>query len=62
MSFLEENTVLNKRSIMNEKEFCVALIKCITAVLLEHTSSESEALKIITIGVQSALLCQKREK
>lgn len=46
---------------MREKEFCVALIKCITEVLLDHTESQSEALKIITIGVQSALKAQKEK-
>lgn len=40
---------------MKEQEFCIALIKYITGVLLEHTKSQSETLKIITVGVQSAL-------
>jgi hypothetical protein len=48
---------------MNEKAFCVALIKCITEVILNHTENQSETLKIITIGVQSALASQnKKEK
>jgi hypothetical protein len=44
---------------MKEKKLCVALIKCITEVILDHTASQSEALKIIVIGVQSALNSQK---
>lgn len=46
---------------MREHELCVALIKCITEVLLNHTQSQSEALKIITIGVKSALNEQNKK-
>ena len=47
---------------MREKKLCVALIKCITEVILDHTVSESEALKIIAIGIQSALYSHKERK
>ncbi len=48
---------------MRNQELCVSLIKCITEVLLDHTKSQSEALKIITIGVHAALNAQdKKEK
>jgi hypothetical protein len=47
---------------MRNKELCVNLIKCIAEVFLDHTQNESEALKIITIGVQAALNSHKEKE
>lgn len=48
---------------MKENEFCVDLIKRITEALLDYTKSQSEVMKIITIGVQAAIKKQnKKEK
>jgi hypothetical protein len=40
---------------MREEGLYVALIKVITEVFLDHIKSESETLKIITVGVHAAL-------
>jgi hypothetical protein len=47
---------------MREKELCIALVKSITEILLNYAESESEALKIIKIGVQVALNSYKKEE
>jgi hypothetical protein len=44
-----------RRGKMKEEEFFVALVKFITKSILTSTRNQSEAQKIITIGVQSAL-------
>jgi hypothetical protein len=46
---------------MGEEEFYVSLIKFIAEALLDRTASKSEALKIITIGVHSALNSHQKE-
>lgn len=46
---------------MREKELCIDLVKSITEVLLNYAESESEALKLIKIGVQAALNSYKEE-
>ena len=40
---------------MRENELCIALIKCITEVLIDHAQNQTEVLKIISVGVQSAI-------
>jgi hypothetical protein len=48
---------------MNEEEFYLALVKFVTKAILDHTKNQSEALKFITIGVNSVLKAQnKKEK
>lgn len=40
---------------MKDDEFYIILIKFITHALLDKTENESQALKILTLGVNSAL-------
>jgi|GEM_PF-4456779 len=48
---------------MKEEELYVEVVKFITKALLNCVNNQSEALKIITIGVQSALDTKnKKEK
>ncbi len=47
----------------NEEEFYVALVRFVTKALLDYTKNQSEALKLIVVGVNSALKVQnKKEK
>lgn len=48
---------------MNEQDFYVELVRFVTKFLLDHMENQSEALKLITVGVNSALKAhQKNEK
>ena len=42
-----------------EEEVYVSLIKCVTEFILDRTQTQSETLKIITVGVQSAIRSHK---
>jgi hypothetical protein len=47
---------------MKDEQFCIYLIQLITEALLKHSESQSKVLKIITIGVKSALKLHKDEE
>ncbi len=45
---------------MNEEEFYFNLVKFVMKALLDYTKNQSEALKIIVVGVHSALDSHKK--
>ncbi len=48
---------------MNEEEFYVELVRFVTKAIVDHKKNQSEALKLIVVGVNSALKVQnKKEK
>ena len=44
-----------------EEEFYVGLVKFLTETILDHTENQSETLKIITVGVQSAIKSHEKK-
>ncbi len=48
---------------MNEEEFYFELVKFVTKAIVDHTKNQSEALKLIVVGINSALQVKnKKEK
>ncbi len=44
----------------NEEEFYLALVRFVTKAIVDHTKNQSQALKLIVIGVNSALQAKNK--